>query len=386
MISKNSWRMKHIAAIFAYCKNPDSDLVTLCFLLRTYPQIAQETCYTFRILPKVEEKGDKSLLSCECETLGKAVCEAPRCMRRLTDGLELHWCVKTPSQAPVLECQLQYCTADFLSLWQDVPSVEIKVLDIKRAKESSDFREEIWQGIASKLKIATAYRFRVKSRNSVGWSEVSDPETCLTSEAPRAPNHLKLVTRSPGKVEVDFQFMDEEGCPVSHIEPEFCLKPESSGAGVLPGENGEGISNMFDPATWWWQTPGYFEVHVKEPGHCLQHFQFRRAFNIKFQLFGSTFSKKNLSVHGFGWTYRGQHVPRVSSCTSPHCSLIHSIYIYIITIIIIFIYPHMPISITKHLYAIMQVLSMNQSLQYTSFINFAVSCCIWSKVETPVAK
>eukprot|EP00434_Breviolum_minutum_P025895 symbB.v1.2.022896.t1/scaffold2015.1/size92276/9 len=223
-----------------------------------------ETCYTFRILPKVEEKGDKSLLSCECETLGKAVCEAPRCMRRLTDGLELHWCVKTPSQAPVLECQLQYCTADFLSLWQDVPSVEIKVLDIKRAKESSDFREEIWQGIASKLKIATAYRFRVKSRNSVGWSEVSDPETCLTSEAPRAPNHLKLVTRSPGKVEVDFQFMDEEGCPVSHIEPEFCLKPESSGAGVLPGENGEGISNMFDPATWWWQTPGYFEVHVKD--------------------------------------------------------------------------------------------------------------------------
>ena len=248
--------------------------------VRTYPQIAQETCYTFRILPKVVEKGDKTLLSCECETLGKAVCEAPRCMRRLTDGLELHWCVKTPSQAPGLECQLQYCTADFLSLWQDVPSVEIKVLDIKRAKECSDFREEIWQGIASKLKIATAYRFRVKSRNSFGWSEVSDPETCLTSEAPRAPNHLKLVTRSPGKVEVDFQFMDEEGCPVSHIEPEFCLKPESSGAGVLPGENGEGISNMFDPATWWWQTPEYFEVHVKEPGHCSEHFQFCCSIHI----------------------------------------------------------------------------------------------------------
>ena len=215
-----------------------------------------------------DKEEDKGLLSCECETLGKARCEAPRCMRRLADGVELHWFVKTPSQAPVLECQLQFCTADFLSMWQDVSNVDIKVLDAKRvtSTEYSEYREETWQGIISKLKIATAYRFKVKARNQIGWSDFSEPHVCLTSEAPGAPMQLKLVARHPGKVNVDFLFADEEGCPVSHIEPEFCLKPDSHishTAGVLP-ESGDALSSMFDIATWWWQTPEYFEVHVKD--------------------------------------------------------------------------------------------------------------------------
>lgn len=214
------------------------------------------------------DKGDGCLL-CECETLGKAVCEAPRCMRRLVDGLELHWFVKTPNQAPVLECQIQFCTVDFLSMWQEVPDIDIKLLDAKRiaSSEYSEYREETWQGIISKLKIATTYRFRVKARNSIGWSEFSGSQQCVTSEAPGAPTQLKLVARHPGKVDVEFEFADEEGCPVSHIEPEFCLKPDSSTnstTGVLPGESGDGIGNMFDIATWWWQTPEYFEVHVKD--------------------------------------------------------------------------------------------------------------------------
>lgn len=239
-----------------------------------------ETRYSFRILPKAVDqsesqksedktlgKASAALLSCECETLGKAACEAPRCMRRLTDGLELHWSVKTPSQAPVLECQLQFCTADFLSMWQDVSNVDIKLLDARRvaSSEYSEYREETWQGIISKLKIATAYRFKVRARNNIGWSDFSDPQLCLTSEAPGAPTQLKLVARCPGKVEVEFEFADEEGCPVSHIEPEFCLKPDGSNtAGALPGETGDGIGSMFDIATWWWQTPEYFEVHVKD--------------------------------------------------------------------------------------------------------------------------
>ena len=151
-------------------------------------------------------------------------------------------------------------------MWQDVSNVDIKLLDSRRvaSSEYSEYREETWQGIISKLKIATAYRFKVRACNSIGWSDFSDPQLCLTSEAPGPPMQLKLVARCPGKVEVEFEFADEEGCPVSHIEPEFCLKPDGSNTGVLPGETGDGISSMFDIATWWWQTPEYFEVHVKD--------------------------------------------------------------------------------------------------------------------------
>ena len=148
-------------------------------------------------------------------------------------------------------------------MWQDITPLDEKMLETKN-RDEKEYREDIWRGTVSKLKIATAYRFRVKARNSVGWGEYSEPELCLTSEAPSAPSMLRVTARHPGKVEVEFDFADEEGCPVSHIEPEFCLRPDNKVNGVLPGESGDGISNMFDIASWWWQTPEYFEVHMKD--------------------------------------------------------------------------------------------------------------------------
>lgn len=229
----------------------------------------KETDYKFRILPKVEDGVAGGSLECECQTLGRAFCEPPCCTRRLADALELQWSAKTPAQAPVLECQLQYCTAaDLLGLWQDISPLDVKVhrSRSKTSGEIHEYHEEIWRGTISKLKIATGYRFRVKARNTVGWGEFSKPELGLTSEAPEAPSSLRVVAREPGRVQVVFDFADEEGCPVSHIEPEFCLRPESGKSnGVLPGESGDGFGNMFDIANWWWQTPEHFEVHVKDP-------------------------------------------------------------------------------------------------------------------------
>ena len=42
----------------------------------------------------------------------------------------------------------------------------------------------------------------------------------------------------------------------------FFTIPQAAGA-VLPGESGDGVS-VLDFTSWWWQTPEYFEVQVKD--------------------------------------------------------------------------------------------------------------------------
>ncbi|CAJ1355885.1 unnamed protein product [Effrenium voratum] len=203
---------------------------------------------------------DRVLGRCDVETLGRPACEKVRCLRRWPDRLELQWLAKTPLRAPVLECQVQ--VADFFS-WQEVALSEMKVQEAPTAaKADAEFREETWQGLVPKLKVASGYKFRARARNSAGWSDFSEPSECRTSDVPKAPEKLRLLQRKPQKVEVEFEFEDAEGCPVSHIEPEFCVKSEAAGA-VLPGESGDGVS-VLDFTSWWWQTPEYFEVQVKE--------------------------------------------------------------------------------------------------------------------------
>ena len=75
------------------------------------PCPCEETEYGFRILPKAGEG-----LCCDCCTLGRASCEALRCVRRTAESMELQWMVLTPQQAPALECQLQVGP-----LWQALP-------------------------------------------------------------------------------------------------------------------------------------------------------------------------------------------------------------------------------------------------------------------------
>ncbi|CAJ1395311.1 unnamed protein product, partial [Effrenium voratum] len=218
-----------------------------------------ETCYSFRIVEPSDTE-DRVLGRCDVETLGRPACEKVRCLRRWPDRLELQWLAKTPLRAPVLECQVQ--VADFFS-WQEVALSEMKVQEAPTpAKADAELREETWQGLVPKLKVASGYKFRARARNSAGWSDFSEPSECRTSDVPKAPEKLRLLQRKPQKVEVEFEFEDAEGCPVSHIEPEFCVKSEAAGA-VLPGESGDGVS-VLDFTSWWWQTPEYFEVQVKE--------------------------------------------------------------------------------------------------------------------------
>ena len=46
----------------------------------------------------------------------------------------------------------------------------------------------------------------------------------MLSRGCKADARLKLLSRQPGKVDVEFEFVDAEGCPVTHIEPEYSLK------------------------------------------------------------------------------------------------------------------------------------------------------------------
>ena len=149
-------------------------------------------------------------------------------------------------------------------MWQDVVLLEdVAVSESKNSKPSD--REETWSAAVPNLKAATSYHFRVKACNTVGWcADFSDEEIFRTSEPPDPPVKLKLLSRQPGKVEVEFEFLDADGCPVSHIEPEFCLKPEGTNiTGVIPGESADGFSNILDAATWWWQTPQNFQLSLQ---------------------------------------------------------------------------------------------------------------------------
>ncbi|CAE7316736.1 unnamed protein product, partial [Symbiodinium microadriaticum] len=225
---------------------------------------AKETKYSLRVVPP-KKAGTIWSLHCECSTLGRPErSNPPRCIGRWPDKLRIEWKVRTPVGAPILECQVQQCSQEVFSVWQDVALLEdVAVSESKNGKPSD--REETWSAAVPNLKAATSYHFRVKACNTVGWcADFSDEEIFRTSEPPEPPVKLKLVSRQPAKVEVEFEFLDADGCPVSHIEPEFCLKPESTNiTGVIPGESADGFSNILDAATWWWQTPQHFQLSLQ---------------------------------------------------------------------------------------------------------------------------
>mmetsp|Transcript_169189 Transcript_169189/g.543875 ORF Transcript_169189/g.543875 Transcript_169189/m.543875 type:complete len:1453 (+) Transcript_169189:87-4445(+) len=168
--------------------------------------------------------GNPDPLLCTCRTAGRPpILHPPYVLQRWPTALLVEWSAPSPSGAPTLECQLEFCKDVLFAQWAEVE--EVARLPRRDGPVDAAQRgggdEELWRSMVRGLQPATDYLFRIRARNRAGWSHAfSSSGRGRSSDAPAPPLRLAVVGRRLGGVSVAFDVEDAEGAPVTSVQAE----------------------------------------------------------------------------------------------------------------------------------------------------------------------